>query len=93
MIDGAPEVVALAANPNEDFIEMPAPMDEAAHRLNPLPADLAGEHRAEPVPPKPHRLAADVDTAFVQQIPDVSKRQRKPDVLRHRKADDLRRGF
>jgi hypothetical protein len=30
-----------------------------AHRLNPLPADLRGEHRTEAVPPKPHRLMAD----------------------------------
>ena len=27
---------------------------------------LGGEHRAEPVPPKPHRLVADIDTPFMQ---------------------------
>jgi hypothetical protein len=43
----------------------------AAHVLDPLPADLAGEHRAEPVPPQPHRLMADVDAALEQQVLDV----------------------
>ena len=44
--------------------------------LHPLPSDLAGEHRTEPVPPKPHRLVADVDAALEQQILDVAQRQR-----------------
>jgi hypothetical protein len=30
--------------------------------LNPFSSDLGGEHRAEPVPPKPHRLLADFDS-------------------------------
>ena len=34
--------------------------------LNPFSSDLGGEHRAEPVPPKPHRLVADIDTPFMQ---------------------------
>jgi hypothetical protein len=39
--------------------------------LNPFSSDLGGEHRAEPVPPKPHRLVADIDATFMQQILDV----------------------
>ena len=39
--------------------------------LNPFSSDLGGEHRAEPVPPKPHRLVANINTALVQQILDV----------------------
>jgi hypothetical protein len=27
-------------------------------------SDLGGEHRAEPVPPEPHRLVANVDTTL-----------------------------
>ena len=34
-------------------------------------ADLGGEHRAEPVPPEPDRLVADVYPALRQQILDV----------------------
>ncbi|EAQ23117.1 hypothetical protein ROS217_02660 [Roseovarius sp. 217] len=37
-------------------------------------ADLGSEHGAEPVPPEPDRLMADVDAALVQQILDVAKR-------------------
>ena len=39
-------------------------------------ANLAGEHRAKPVPPEPDCLVADVDPALGQQILDVAQRQR-----------------
>ena len=61
----------------------------SAKVLNPLSSDLGGEHRAEPVPPKPHRLVANIYTALVQQILDVPQRQREPDVHHYRQADDL----
>jgi hypothetical protein len=32
---------------------------------------MAGEERAEPVPPQPHRFAADIDPALKQQIFEV----------------------
>ena len=35
----------------------------------------------------------DVDAALVQQVLDVSKRQRVADIHHHREADDLRRGL
>ena len=53
--------------------------------------DLRGEHRAEPVPPEPHRLVADIDTALEQQVLDLAQRQRVPDIHHHRQADDLGR--
>jgi hypothetical protein len=39
--------------------------------LNPFSSDLGGEHRAEPVPPKPHRFVADIDATLMQHILDV----------------------
>ena len=33
------------------------------------------------------------DTAFVQQILDIAKRQREPDIEHHGQADDLGTGF
>jgi len=33
---------------------------------------------------------ADIDAAFVQQILNIPKREREPDVQHHRKANDLR---
>ncbi len=36
---------------------------------------------------------AHVDASLVQQIFDIPKREREPDIQHHRKADDLRAGF
>jgi len=65
-------------------------MGVGPHALNPLAADLAGEHRAEPVPPQPNRLMADVDAALEQKILDVAQRQRVADVHYHHQPDHLR---
>src|SRR5215467_7620164 len=54
-------------------------------------ADLGGEHRAKPVPPKPDRLVANVDSALGEQILDVAQRQRAPHVHHYHQANDLRR--
>ena len=52
-------------------------------------SDLSGKHRAEPVPPEPHRLVADIDAAFEKKILDLTERQRIADIHHHCKADDL----
>src|SRR5690606_28835863 len=75
---------------HENLVEMPAP-SARAHALDAPLADLAGEHRPEPMPPEPHGLVADVDAAFVQQVFDTPQRERKADVHHHRQADDLGR--
>lgn len=41
------------------------------------------------MPPVPHCLMADVDAPFMEQVLDISERQRKPNVQHHRQADDL----
>lgn len=41
--------------------------------MNPSLADLGGEHRTKPVPPKPHCLMADVDTPFEQNVFDLAQ--------------------
>jgi hypothetical protein len=48
-----------------------------AHCFDEPSPDLAGEHRAVPVPPVPHGLVADLDAALVQEILDVPQRQRE----------------
>lgn len=67
------------------------PVGEGVHLLDPLTADLRGEHRTEAVPPKPHRLVADVDAALRQQVLHVSQRQRVFHVHHHHEADHLGR--
>ena len=75
VIGGAPEVAHLAIDFHVDLVEAPPPVGVAPHPVDPLLADLGGEHRAEPVPPKPHRLLADVDATLEQQVLDVAQRQ------------------
>src|SRR5277367_754358 len=52
VIDGAPEITELAVDFHKDLIQMPTPLDEAAHMPNAPLSDLGGEHRAKPVPPE-----------------------------------------
>ena len=74
VIDRAPEVNHLAIELHVHLVEMPAPVSESAHPVDPLPPDVAGEERAKPPPPLPNYLMANVDTALEQEILDVSKR-------------------
>ena len=41
----------LAIDADIDLVQMPEPMGVCPHVTYRLPADLRGEHRAEPVPP------------------------------------------
>ena len=59
----------------------------------PFPADFLGKDWFEPLPPEPNGFVADVEAAFMQQVLDIAKRQRKPDIHHHREADDFGRGF
>ena len=68
MIHSPPEIVHLAVDLHVDLIEVPLPVAKAAHTADPLPTNIRGEHRAEPVPPLPDGLVTDVDPAFEQQI-------------------------
>ncbi len=91
MINRPPEVVGFAPNLDEHLVQVPLPLAVASALADAPFPDLGRGHRAEAVPPEPNRLVADVDTAFMEQILDIAKRQSKPDVHHHRKADDFRR--
>ena len=71
---------------------MPSPAARARSLHAPF-ADFCGKQRPEPVPPKPHRLVADDDAPFMEQVFDVSQREGEPDVHHHREADDLGAGL
>ena len=68
---------------------MPLPLAIATHPTRPLPADVAGKQRTEPVPPVTHRLMGNVDIAFVEQVLDVPEAEWILHVHQHRQADDL----
>ena len=63
-------------------------MTDLAHTRNALAPNFCGEHGAEPVPPEPQRLVADVDATFEQEVFDISQRQGKPHIHHHDQADD-----
>ena len=58
---------------DENLVEVPMPVRECPHPVDPLTADLSGKHWPEPVPPKPHGLVADGDAALGQQVLKVSQ--------------------
>ena len=71
MVDGPPEIVHFAIDPHGNLVQMPAPL-----RVSPLLCgtrflDLRCERRAEPIPPSPHCLVADIDPSFVEQVFDL----------------------
>src|SRR5665213_538359 len=60
----------LAVDLHVDLVQMPSPVGVSTHVLNPLLADLGGEHWTEPVPPESDRLLADIDPSLEKQILD-----------------------
>ncbi len=93
MVDRSPQVMGLAIDLHEAFVEVPAPLGHLAKLLRSTFLYFAGHHRTKAVPPETNRLVRDVDAAFVEKVFDVTKRERKSDVHHHRKTDDLRRRF
>jgi hypothetical protein len=65
--------MALAVDPREPIIQMRASMGEGSNGMNPLSADLASEHRPEPVPPQAQRFMANIDAALSQKILDLAQ--------------------
>ncbi len=63
-----------------------SPISQPAH---PLAANVTGRQRAKPVPPQPHHLMPDVDTALEQQVFHVPPAQRKPHIHQHDQPDHV----
>ena len=91
MVDGAPEVVHLAADLRYHLVKMPSPMAKASHATDPLAANFGGKQRADPVPPEPNGFVADINAALEQQILHIPEAEGEPDVHHHRPADHLGR--
>jgi hypothetical protein len=51
---------------------MPSPLGAVPHPVDPPPTDFRGEHRADPVPPEPHRFMADLDATLVEEVLNVA---------------------
>ena len=76
MVDGAPQIAELAVDLHKHLVQMPAPLQIAAHVRDASLPNLGGEHWAKTVPPELDGLVADVDPTLGQQILDVAQRQR-----------------
>ena len=89
MIEGSPQIGALTIDLHEHFIEVSTPVSETLHPAHALAPNIGCKQRPEAVPPKPHCLVADINSALEKQILHVAQAQREADVHQHRKPDDL----
>jgi hypothetical protein len=64
--------IAHAANGDEHLIEVPRRMRLGAHR-----PQASGDHRSEHCHPTSDRFVGDIDTAFGEQLFDISEAQRE----------------
>jgi len=91
VVNRSPKIVGFSADSYEHFVEMPAPPCSGPHLSGTLLPNLGRKQGTKPVPPGSYRLVADIDPAFLEQILDLTQRQRKPDIHHHRQADHLGR--
>jgi hypothetical protein len=70
LVHGTPEILLLAIDPNEDFVQVPN-ISEAA--LTPL--QFSGIVRTELLTPESNRFIRDDDSAFGQKILNISEAQ------------------
>ena len=92
MINGPPEIVSLSVDLHENLIQVLLPA-AGLQASDPALSYLLRKHRPKTLPPKSDCLVTDFYTAFVEQIFDIPKRQRKPNIQHHGQADYLRTGF
>lgn len=90
MIDRPPEIMCLTPDLHKNLVQMPFPLRDLTHLLTPALLDLLGEERAEPVDPLSNAFMAKINATLMEQVFDVAKREWKPDIHHHSKADDLR---
>jgi hypothetical protein len=85
--------MGLSVDLHEDFAQMPPPFGICEQLLDTTFPDLGRKYRTEPIPPKPYRFMADLDTALMQQVLDISEGKEKPNIQHHGQTNDLGRRF
>jgi len=86
VIDGPPQERPLAADPYGHLIQMPPPS-----WLRPRSPNILGELKPELPCPGSDRFVADLDPGLRQQVLDVPKAERKPEIQPDGVADNDRR--
>jgi hypothetical protein len=84
LVNGPPQPMLLAADADDDLVEM-----SFVSWCGQTPADLVGKALAEFHRPLPHCLMADQDTAGGQHLLDHAQAQGEPEVQPNRVADDF----
>src|ERR1700675_130669 len=84
LIHGTPEILLLAVDSNEDFVQVP---NIAQAALTPL--QFSGLPRTELLTPKSNRFIRDDDPAFGEKILDISEAQAETMVNPDGIADDF----
>lgn len=86
VVNCAPQIMCLAIDPHEHFVQVPTLIQTVMHLALPY---FGCEHRPKVVPPISNRSMANIDSAFVQQIFHITKRYRKPDIHHDGQANDI----
>lgn len=61
VINCTPQIVGLAVDLHEDFVQVPFPIGVIPDLLDATFADIGGEYRTKSVPPEPHGFMRNVD--------------------------------
>ena len=85
-VDSAPEIDHSPIDFQIDLVQMPR-----GARLWAALSQTGSDRRSEVIDPASNGLVGDRDPALSEQVFDVSKAQRKPDVEPYRLVNDLRR--
>jgi hypothetical protein len=84
LIDGAPEIVLHALDPDEDFVHVPL-----VAWSRPPASQAISETRGKFLTPASHRLVGDDDATLSQEQFNISQAEADHVVQPHRVADDL----
>jgi hypothetical protein len=85
-VDGPPQVDHSAVHFQIDLVEMPGPV-----RLLATLSQVGRDHGSEMVHPTPNRLVGHHQSALGQQILDVAKTEREPEIEPDRLVNNLGR--
>lgn len=75
----------------ENLVRMPPTVRICPQILDTFLTDPKRNHRPEPVSPRTDGFIAHVDAALMQQVFDITRRQREAGVQHHGRADDFGR--
>ena len=78
VVDSAPEVERLTFDLHEDLIEVPTPVVWTLMQSQLPLFELLRKQITKAVPPKPYCLVAHIDPTFMEQVLDLTQRQRLP---------------